>query len=104
MIDNYLDPRVLAIEMLHSIRDTDVRLDELKSLVKLDDIQNEKRKSILKRIGRLIETRFQLIFSLMDVTKRNPRLVDSSNPFDYLEFEYKEIKRKITSHCGDVYK
>lgn len=100
--NEYLHPRRLAIELLHSIRDIDCRISELKMLIDMNGLQQEKRKYILARIATLIDTRFKLVYSFMDVTKRDPELCDSSNPFDYLQIEYRHLRRQIYQYHPEI--
>ena len=100
--DTYLNPRILAVELLHSIRDIDCRIDELKMLIDANGLQQEKRKRILERICTLIDTRYKLIDSLEEVTKHDPDLGDSCNPFDYFVIEYDELKSEIFRHHPEI--
>lgn len=100
--DSYLDDRQLAIELLHSIRDIYCRIDELRMLIDANGLQQEKRKKILSRIAALIETRSCLVDSLQRVTGRNPDLVDSTNPFDYLQIQYEDLKNEIFKFHPDI--
>lgn len=96
MKTDQIEPRRMAIELLASIRETDCRIDELRHLVNLDDIANERRKNILRRINRLIDTRFCLVYSFMDVTGRRRDTKDSTNPFDHMNINYEDLKRKLS--------
>ena len=89
-----MDPHWLSLELCKSIRDIDNRLDELK--IVLGSTKNERRKHILERVERLIETRFCLVYSLMDVNPGMKKLdEDSSNPFDNIRITYDLMKRQI---------
>jgi len=85
-----LDSRWLGIELCRSIRDIDCRIEELKRC--LDMVKDEHKVVIRKRVGRLVETRFCLIYSLMDthpvITK-----TDSLNPFESFRITYEMVKR-----------
>lgn len=89
-----MDAHWLSLELCKSIRDIDTRLDELKII--LGGIKNERRKHIVERVERLIETRFCLIYSLMDVNPgMRPLNEDSTNPFDNIHITYDMVKRQI---------
>jgi len=96
--EEYMDHRELSLELLKSIREIDCRIDELKIILGSGPCpgQPERRQKVVDRVERLVETRFCLVYSFMDLNpslhKKNP---ESINPFDTLQIEYKHLKRNI---------
>jgi hypothetical protein len=95
--DDKMDPHWLSLELCKSIREIDCRIDELKIVLgegparKID----ERRKSIVERVERLIETRFCLVYSLMDINPGLKKDEESLNPFDHFSVTYDLLKRNI---------
>lgn len=58
---------LLAFELLSSLRDTDVRIKELQSFIQCGQCRPECEEKIRERIKKLMETRFDLAFSLSTV-------------------------------------
>jgi len=86
----------LAKSMFSSIRDIDVRIQEIKSYMKNSFIAENKRKEYTKRIENLIFTRMSLVNVLIDIRweiKRSGH-IDIEEIFDLKTF-YQSIKRQL---------
>ena len=82
--ETYVNYTSFSIYLMNSILNTDSRINELKYIVNSGYIKKEYKKEILKRIERLIETRMNLSYSLLDVQK-----------LAGAEIVYSDIKRTI---------
>lgn len=99
-----MDSRELSLELLKSIREIDCRIDELKMYLDYNRPaagEPERRTYLIQRMERLIETRFCLVYSFMDL---NPSIknetagtqqVESTNPFENLNITYEDLRRKL---------
>lgn len=95
--DKYMDKHQLSLELLKSMREIDARIDELKIILGDGPCpgQPERRQKILDRIERLIETRFCLVYSFMDINPSFELDPESLNPFEHFQAHYKLLKRQI---------
>jgi hypothetical protein len=89
----FLDKQRLSIELLKSIRDIDVRISELKLM--LVNHSSERRNWVVQRVDDLIHTRFLLIHSFMDVNPNTNKVDKGTNPFDFIDTGYTQLKRKL---------
>lgn len=99
--DQFMDERNLALELMKSIREIDCRINELKLIYRIvgDDKPMGLKNDIAKRIERLIETRFCLIYSFNDLV---PTLQSSEEKndmttgvFEAMKLTYTNFKRKL---------
>lgn len=90
-----MHPSELMRELISSIRDTKTRINELKSLVKGDFCRPERKKEVIGRIERLIETRLQLLYSIYDIRHRFLAYLST-------ESERKALEEKFS--VGTLYK
>ena len=92
-----MDAHWLSLELCKSIREIDCRIDELKIVLGNGPTpnSNERRKRIVERVERLIETRFCLVYSLMDINPGLKKDAESLNPFDHFSVTYDLLKRNI---------
>ena len=67
--ETFIDHTSFSVYLMSSILNTDSRINELKCLIKSDYIKKEYKKKVIKRIERLIETRMDLSYSLLDIQK-----------------------------------
>ena len=67
--ETFIDHTSFSVYLMSSILNTDSRINELKCLIKSDYIKKEHKKKVIKRIERLIETRMDLSYSLLDIQK-----------------------------------
>ncbi len=98
--NEYMDRYRLSLEILKSIREIDTRISELKLVLGTGPCpgQPERRTSLVERVHRLIETRFCLVYSFLDLNptyKDKEREFESTNPFDNINVEYAGLKRQI---------
>ena len=85
----------MSLSILESIRCVDARLDELKMIARLTDF--ERREVIRNRMTSLLDTRFKLICSFMDLNADNSAIDRGMmNPFDSLKITYHDLKRQIS--------
>jgi len=71
----------LCRELSSSIRDLNIRLNELSRI--------KENPTVNQRMCRLLDTRFKLIQTLMDITSTNRNTVFSSVRTDYMDFSRK---------------
>lgn len=85
------------MELLKSIREIDARIDELKIVLGDGPCpgQPERRQKIVDRVERLIETRFCLVYSFMDLNPTFQIDTESLNPFEHFGVTYNMLKRKL---------
>lgn len=93
----FMDSRKFSLELLKSIRELDVRIDELRMVLGNGPCpgQPERRQAIVERVQRLVETRFCLVYSFMDINPNIKKTSESLNPFDAIPTDYDSIKREI---------
>jgi len=87
MTAEHLPVQRLCYELLDSIKVIDARIDELHKIIKTDG--REKRKELIERIEALIDTRFKLVYSFLDVSGNK----SDSNPFNNMTVTYDMLKR-----------
>jgi hypothetical protein len=92
----FMDERQLSLELLDSIKSIDVRIDELKKIFKRHPMseEDERRGAITERMRSLVETRFSLMYTFMDLNNRMKKR-GALNPFDIIDVEYNQLKREI---------
>lgn len=88
-----LSPDKLCRELIDSIKMLDVRINELQMIVKSNPYGDDRRTGIVQRIERLIDTRFKLLFTLMDVTSENQ--MNPMSIFGKIGVDYNSFKRPI---------
>jgi len=102
MMDDYLDARLLCLQLLGSIREYEARINELITVLDYHAgfvVENERRLKALARLESLLDTREKLIESFYKVSnesKCRARGRDSSNPFDNITAEYVDLKTRAS--------
>ena len=96
----YMDRYRLSLELMKTIREIDARINELKGVLGTGPCPGmpERRQKIVERVERLIETRFCLVYSFLDLNptyKDKRQEFESINPFDNIKVDYESIKRQI---------
>lgn len=82
------------MQLLDSIKLLDARIDELKKLTV--NGETERRHRVQDRMKSLIDTRFNLIYSFLDLNgHKNPDGVEHMNPFENFDIDYSDLKRKL---------
>ncbi|MBI2449677.1 hypothetical protein HYV49_05265 [Candidatus Pacearchaeota archaeon] len=80
---NYTDYSSFSLHIMHTVLILDTRINELKLILKEGYIKEEYKEHLKNRIERLIKTRIELIYSLLDMQK----LIREDG------FEYGDLKR-----------
>jgi hypothetical protein len=79
----------LARGLFAGIRETNIRLRELKNFLKEDLCKEDRKEEILKRIERLVDTKFCLIYSIYDIRNKLIRELSDSLTGD----RFRELER-----------
>lgn len=96
MMTEQLHPDILAREIIGSIHDLDLRINELSILLGSQFIS---QKATHTRIKRLIDSRRQLIFALQDVSNMYPDSTCSSLGLNYKVHLKRTLDRLQTETC-----
>lgn len=85
-----LQPSETILQLLVSIRNLDGRISELKNGIIFDRYTLEAKKIMKQRVERLVVTRMNLVYSLMDKKLDFDRYVGKET-----QFFYENLKREI---------